>query len=100
MTERLTSPEQIKKQATVFREGIEKDKGYFLVANKVFQKGAKITEEEYAQMDPTLRRDILVWENEWVEKLTSEDANERALAEWVRAELFGHWLFVVDGNSR
>jgi hypothetical protein len=46
ITERITAPAQISKQRLVFREGYDKNEGYFVVANKVFGKGAQITDEE------------------------------------------------------
>jgi hypothetical protein len=65
-----------------------------------FGQPVKITEEQYAKMDPVDREDIKKWEKEVLEGCESSDPEQKRKSEWLTDNVMGKWIFLVDGNSR
>jgi hypothetical protein len=65
-----------------------------------FGQPVKITEAQYAAMDPVDREDIKKWEKEVLEGCELADPDLKRKSEWLRDNVMGKWIFLVDGNSR
>jgi transposase-like protein len=59
-----------------------------------FGQPVKITEEQYAKMDPVDREDIKKWEKEVLEGCESSDPEQKRKSEWLRDNVMGKWIFL------
>jgi hypothetical protein len=84
----------------MYREGFNPRKGTFVAVVDAFGQPVKITEEQYEAMDPVDREDIRKWEKEELEGCKSADPDVKRKSEWLRDNVMGKWIFLVDGNSR
>jgi hypothetical protein len=100
ITERKTTPRQVTNTYNMYREGFNPRKGTFVAVVDAFGQPVKITEEQYAKMDPVDREDIRKWEKEVLEGCESSDPEQKEKSEWLRDNVMGKWIFLVDGNSR
>jgi hypothetical protein len=100
ITERKTTPRQVTNTYNMYREGFNPRKGTFVAVVDAFGQPVKITEEQYAKMDPVDREDIKKWEKEVLEGCESLDPEQKRKSEWLRDNVMGNWIFLVDGNSR
>jgi hypothetical protein len=84
----------------MYREGFNPRKGTFVAVVDAFGQPVKILEEQYEAMDPVDREDIRKWEKEVLEGCKSADPDVKRKSEWLRDNVMGKRIFLVDGNSR
>ena len=77
-----------------------KEKGNVSAEVKPFGKAVPITPAERAEMSLEDQADLAAFETNVANMCGSEDPSERARGEWLRDNVVGNWLFLVDGNSR
>ena len=65
-----------------------------------FGKPVKITAAQRERMNPTEKAELKMFEDSVAKMCASEDPLEREEGEWLRDNIVGNWLFLVDGNSR
>lgn len=100
ITERMTTPAQVRTGEKIWESGHVKQGGAVTAVVKLFGKEVKITQKEREAMSPEDQADLKAFE-EGVEKMCgSPDEGEKARGEWLRDNVVGRWLFLVDGNSR
>ena len=100
ITERMTTPAQIKTGERIWVEGHIKERGDVTAVIRPFGQDVWITEEDKAAMSPEDLADLAKFEKGVELMCKSEDAGEKAKGEWLKANVVGRWLFLVDGNSR
>lgn len=100
VTERMTTPAQVLTGERIWVTGHIKEKGNVSAVVKPFGKAVPIIAAERAEMSLEDRADLAVFEANVANMCGSEDAGERARGEWLRDNVVGNWLFLVDGNSR
>jgi hypothetical protein len=100
ITKQKTTPGQVTNTYNMYREGFKPRKGTFVAVVDAFGQPVKITEEQYEVMDPVDREDIRKWEKEVLEGCKSADPDVKRKSEWLRDNMMGKWIFLVDGNSR
>jgi hypothetical protein len=84
----------------MYREGFNPRKGTFVAMVDAFGQSVKITEEQYEAMDPVDKEDIRKWKKEVLEGCKLADQDVKKKSEWLRDNVMGKWIFLVDGNSR
>jgi hypothetical protein len=99
-TEWKTTPRQVTNTYNMYREGFGPRKGTFIAVVDAFGQPVKITEEQYEAMDPVDREDIRKWKKEVLEGCRSADPDVKRKSEWLRDNVMGKWIFLVDGNAR
>jgi hypothetical protein len=100
ITERKTTARQVTNTYNMYREGFNPRKGTFVAVVDAFGQPVKITKEQYEAMDPVDREDIRKWKKEVLEGCKSADPDVKRKLEWLRDNVMGKWIFLVDGNSR
>ena len=100
ITERMTTPAQVKTGERIWVDGHIKERGDVTAVIRPFGKDVLITEEDKAAMSAEDRADLEKFEKTVEQMCKSEDAEVKAKGEWLKANVVGRWLFLVDGNSR
>ncbi|GAQ77555.1 hypothetical protein KFL_000010040 [Klebsormidium nitens] len=100
ITERMTTPAQVRTGERIWVEGHIKERGDVTAVIRPFGKDVLITEEDKAAMSVEDRADLEKFEKTVGQMCKSEDAGVKAKGEWLKANVVGRWLFLVDGNSR
>ena len=100
ITERLTTPAQVRTGEKIWESGHVKERGDVTAVVKLFGKEVRMTKAERAALSREDLADLVEFEKGVEKMCDSEDAGEKARGEWLRDNVVGRWLFLVDGNSR
>lgn len=100
VTERMTTPAQQANGERIWVAGHIKERGDVTAVVNPFDKPVKITDAERAAMSLEDMADLRKFEDDVAAFCKSEDKGLRARGEWLRDNVVGNWLFLVDGNSR
>ncbi len=100
VTERMTTPAQVNNGEKIYFTGHIKERGDVTAVVNPFGKPVKITDAERAAMSLEDQSDLRRFEAYVESMCRSEDAGEKARGDWLRDNVMGNWLFLVDGNSR
>lgn len=100
VTERMTTPAQVRTGEKIWIDGHIKERGDVTAVVNPFGQAVKITEAERAAMSLEDQADLRAFEVNVEHMCASEDPGLKARGEWLRDNVVGNWLFLVDGNSR
>lgn len=100
ITERVTATHQVENAKRLYREGFNPKAGTFVGVVKPFGQDVKWTQAELDAMDDVDKEEIRIFEQRVKEMCESKDAQEKAEGEWLRDNVVGRKIFLIDGNSR